>query len=70
MSKAKPFSVAYRDTKNKLAETINTSGLPIDVVVSILKDFLDEAIPAAENGYREDLQKYQEKEKKEETGSD
>ena len=69
MEERKPFSVAYRDTKAKLAETINASGLPIDVVVSILRDFLNEVMPAAEDQYKKDLEEYQ-KERGEESGSD
>lgn len=66
MKEPKPVSVAYRETKVKLAEILNNSNLPIDMVVSILDNFLAQATMQAEKAYQEDLEKMQKEDK--ETG--
>ncbi len=63
MKEPKPVSVAYRETKVKLAEILNNSFLPIDMVVSILENFLTQATMQAEKAYQEDLKKMQKKDK-------
>lgn len=58
----KPFSVTYREAKKAIADTLNESGLPLDAMVSILKDLLQEAETKAELIYQQELKEYKENE--------
>lgn len=55
----KPITVVYEELKEKLADLINTSGLPAFMIESILKDYLNETRIVAERQFRMDKAKYE-----------
>ena len=55
----KPITVAREETKEKIAEVINTSGLPAFVIEPILNDFLIEVRNVAKYQYEHDKQQYE-----------
>ena len=54
----KPITVAREETKAKIAEVINTSGLPAFIIEPILSDFLMEVKSVAKQQYEYDKQQY------------
>lgn len=62
----KPFSMKYRDTKQTLINSINNSGLPIDVIGSIVEGILAEIKNQSDMAYMNDLKAYNEALAKEE----
>lgn len=54
----KPFSMIYRETKQALVDTINNSGLPIDVIGSILGELIAEVRSQSDRAYMNDVQSY------------
>lgn len=50
-----PISIAIRDTKEKLIDVLNTSGLPIDVLVYIVKEIYDVASAQAIAEYEQTM---------------
>lgn len=47
----KPFSIALRETRDKIVETLNNSGLPIDVLDMILMQIQSVVHNQAEQEY-------------------
>lgn len=62
----KPFSIKYRETKQTLINSINHSGLPIDVIGSIVEGILAEIKSQSDMAYMNDLKAYNEALAKEE----
>lgn len=58
MSINKPFTVAYEDFKQELADLINNSGLPALVVELVLRDYMNETRAAAARQYQADKERY------------
>ena len=65
----KPFGVVLRETRDKLVETLNASGLPIDAIDMLLGELKLTVHAQAEQEYQNELAKIQ-KEPIEETGTD
>ena len=61
----KPITVVREEVKEKIAEIINTSGLPAFVIEPILSDFLIEVRNIAKYQYEHDKQQYEMSLKKE-----
>lgn len=55
----KPITLVIEETKTKLAEIINTSGLPPFVIEPILSTFLQEAHAASKRQYEIDKLQYE-----------
>lgn len=55
----KPVTLVLEETKTKLAEIINTSGLPPFVIEPILSTFLQEAHAASKRQYEIDKLQYE-----------
>ena len=55
----KPVTLVIEETKTKLAEIINTSGLPPFVIEPILSTFLQEAHAASKRQYEIDKFQYE-----------
>lgn len=55
----KPITLVIEETKTKLAEIINTSGLPPFVIEPMLNTFLQEAHMAAKRQYEIDKLQYE-----------
>lgn len=55
----KPVTLVIEETKTKLAEIINTSGLPPFVIEPILSTFLQEAHAASKRQYEIDKLQYE-----------
>lgn len=55
----KPVTLVIEETKTKLAEIINTSGLPPFVIEPILNTFLQEAHVASKRQYEIDKLQYE-----------
>ena len=55
----KPITVVREETKAKIAEVINASGLPAFVIEPILNDFLIEVRNVAKHQYEYDKQQYE-----------
>lgn len=55
----KPITVVREEIKEKIAEVINTSGLPAFVIEPILQDFLVEVRNVARHQYEYDKQQYE-----------
>lgn len=55
----KPITLVIEETKTKLAEIINTSGLPPFVIEPILSTFLQEAHAASKGQYEIDKLQYE-----------
>lgn len=62
----KPLSVAREDFVNELVELINNSGLPMFVVLDVLKGATEEVKDAAARQYEQEKMEY-EKSKEEES---
>ena len=62
----KPLSVAREDFVNELVELINNSGLPMFVVLDVLKGATEEVNDAAARQYEQEKMEY-EKSKEEES---
>ena len=62
----KPFSIKYREIKQTLINSINHSGLPIDVIESIVEGILAEIKSQSEIAYINDVKAYNEALEKEE----
>lgn len=56
----KPFSLKYRETRQSIANIINTSNLPADIIQSIMSELLSEVKYQADRLYINDLQSYNE----------
>lgn len=54
----KPFTVAYEDFKQELADLINNSGLPALVIEFVLRDYMNETRVAAAKQYQADKARY------------
>ncbi len=65
----KPLTVNYRDTKLAIVQTLNQSGLPIDMEVAILKDLYVEAMQQADIIYQRDLEEMKKAEKESKDGN-
>lgn len=55
----KPITVAREEVKAKIAEVINTSGLPAFIIEPILSDFLMEVRSVARQQYEYDKHQYE-----------
>ena len=55
----KPITVVREEMKAKIADIINTSGLPAFVIEPILNDFLIEVRNVAKHQYEYDKQQYE-----------
>lgn len=55
----KPFTVAYEDFKQELADLINNSGLPALVVELVLRDYMNETRVAVARQYQADKARYE-----------
>lgn len=53
----KPFCIAYRETRDKVVEVLNESGLPLDAMVAILEKLLNITMAQAEAEYQNELAK-------------
>lgn len=56
----KPFTVAYEDFKQELANLINCSGLPAILIKTILQSYLNEVTVIANKQYLSDKAEYEE----------
>ena len=54
----KPFSVSFRETKDKIVDVLNGSGLPIDVLDMILGEIKMVVHTQAEQEYAKQLEAY------------
>lgn len=66
----KPITLVIEETKTKLADIINTSGLPPFVIEPILSTFLQEAHAASKRQYEIDKIQYEQALTKEQENSD
>lgn len=66
----KPITLVIEETKTKLADIINTSGLPPFVIEPILSTFLQEAHAASKRQYEIDKIQYEQAIAKEQENSD
>lgn len=66
----KPITLVIEETKTKLADIINTSGLPPFVIEPILSTFLQEAHAASKRQYEIDKIQYEQAVAKEQENSD
>ena len=66
----KPITLVIEETKIKLADIINTSGLPPFVIEPILSTFLQEAHAASKRQYEIDKIQYEQAIAKEQENSD
>lgn len=66
----KPITLVIEETKTKLADIINTSGLPPFVIEPILSTFLQEAHAASKRQYEIDKIQYEQAIVKEQENSD
>lgn len=57
------FILKERETKEKIAEVLNTSGLPAVTIKSILKEFLEASIVAEQQEFEKAIRNKEEKEK-------
>ena len=55
----KPITIIREEIKDKIAEVINTSGLPAFIIEPILSDFLIEVRNVAKHQYEYDKQQYE-----------
>ena len=55
----KPITVVREEIKAKIADVINTSGLPAFIIEPILQDFLVEVRNVAKHQYEYDKQQYE-----------
>lgn len=55
----KPITIVIEETKNKLAEVINTCGLPPFIIEPILSEFLKETQFAVRKQYELDKAQYE-----------
>ena len=55
----KPITVVREEIKDKIAEVINSSGLPAFVIEPILNDFLIEVKNVVKHQYEYDKQQYE-----------
>lgn len=55
----KPITIVREEIKDKIAEVINSSGLPAFVIEPILNDFLIEVRNIAKHQYEYDKQQYE-----------
>lgn len=55
----KPFSVMCEEFRQKLANLINNSGLPVYVIELILQNCLNEVDNVAKNQYKADKAQYE-----------
>lgn len=55
----KPLSVVREEFVDKLVSLINNSGVPMFVVLDVLKGAVEEVRDAARREYDEDLRKYE-----------
>jgi hypothetical protein len=55
----KPFTVAYEDFKQELANLINNSGLPALVVEPVLQNYLNETRAVMQRQYQLDKAEYE-----------
>lgn len=55
----KPFTVAYEDFKQELANLINNSNLPALVIENVLQDYLIETRNIARKQYLSDKEQYE-----------
>lgn len=58
----KPFCVAYRETRDKIIEVLNNSGLPFDAMTAILEKLTGVTTAQAEEEYKNELTKQQDTE--------
>ena len=56
----KPFSMIFRETKQGIVDIINNSGMPIDVVQSMLEVILYEVSTKAESMFGSEMREYSE----------
>ena len=61
MKEKKPFSIAIRETQNKIVNMFNESELPLDAMIPILKDLLNVITIQAEEQYQKELKSWNEK---------
>lgn len=54
----KPFSVSFRETKDKIVDVLNGSGLPIDVLDMVLGEIKMVVHAQAEQEYAKQLEAY------------
>lgn len=54
----KPFSVSFRETKEKIVDVLNGSGLPIDVLDMVLGEIKMVVHAQAEQEYAKQLEAY------------
>lgn len=66
----KPITLVIEETKTKLADIINTSGLPPFVIEPILSTFVQEAHAASKRQYEIDKIQYEQAIAKEQENSD
>lgn len=66
----KPITLVIEETKTKLADVINTSGLPPFVIEPMLSTFLQEAHVASKRQYEFDKIQYKQALAKEQENSD
>lgn len=66
----KPITIVHEEVKNKIAEVINSSGLPAFVIEPILNDFLIEVKNIARHQYENDKKQYEMALKKEKEKAD
>ena len=55
----KPFSMAYREFKDGLANLINNSNMHPFVIESVLQNYLYEISEVAKNQYRAEMNQYE-----------
>ena len=54
----KPFSVSFRETKDKIVDVLNGSGLPIDVLDMVLGEIKMVVHAQAEQEYAKHIEAY------------
>ena len=54
----KPFSVSFRETKDKIVDVLNGSGLPIDVLDMVLGEIKMVVHAQAEQEYAKQVEAY------------
>jgi len=55
----KPFSIAYKEFKDELANLINGSNMPPFIIESVLQNYLYEVSEIVKNQYRVDVAQYE-----------
>lgn len=63
----KTITMSIDETKKKLADTINNSGLPFSVIEMILNEIMPQVRQLAQEELNKDIEQSKEQEKKEDT---